>query len=136
MTAGRLVYAKTPDDIDATFASLAANRPDVLVITADPFYLNRAAQLVANAAQYSLPTIYPFREFSAPGGLITYGADRLNNYRQAGIHASRILKGTKTTDLPIMQPTLFELVINLKTAKALGIAVPPTLLARAAEVIE
>jgi putative ABC transport system substrate-binding protein len=132
----RMVYAKTPDDIDAAFAELGANRPDVLVVTADPLYLSRAAQLVANAAKYSLPTIYPFRDFSVPGGLITYGADRLNNYRQAGIYASRILKGTKTTDLPIMQPTLFELVINLKTAKALGIAVPPTLLARADEVIE
>jgi putative ABC transport system substrate-binding protein len=132
----RIVHAKTPDDIDAVFASLAANRPDVLLITADPFYLSRAAQLVANAARHSLPTIYPFREFSAPGGLIAYGTNRLHNYRQAGIYASRILKGSKTTELPIMLPTLFELVINLKTAKALGLTVPPTLLARADEVIE
>lgn len=132
----RTVYAKTPGEIDAVFASLGANRPDLLLVTADPFYLNRAAQLVAKAAEYSLPIVYPFREFSSPGGLITYGANRLNNYRQAGVYASRILKGAKTNDLPIMQPTLFELVINLKAAKAQRIEIPPTLLARADEVIE
>jgi putative ABC transport system substrate-binding protein len=132
----RIVHARTPDEIDALFASLATDRPDVLLVTADPFYLSRAAQLAAKAAQYSLPAIYPFREFSAPGGLIAYGTHRLHNYRQAGVYASRILKGTKTTDLPIMAPTAFELVINLKTAKALGLTMPATLLALADEIIE
>lgn len=132
----RMVHARTPDDIDAAFASLAERRPDALLVTADPFYLSRAAQLVTNAAKHALPAIYPFREFSAPGGLISYGTHRLHNYRQAGIYASRILRGTRTTDLPVMQPTLFELVINLKAAKSLGLAVPPLLLARADEVIE
>jgi putative ABC transport system substrate-binding protein len=132
----RTVHAKTPGEIDAVFASLGTNRPDLLLVTADPFYLSRAAQLVSNAARHSLPAIYPFREFSSPGGLVAYGAHRLNNYRQAGAYTSRILKGAKTTDLPIMQPTLFELVINLKTAKALGLDIPSNLLARANEVIE
>ena len=132
----RIVQARTPDEIDSAFAALAASRPDALVVTADPFYLSRGQQLVTSAARHTLPAIYPFREFSAPGGLVSYGANRLHSYRQVGIYASRILKGTKTTDLPIMQPTQFELVINLKTARSLGLTVPPLLLARADEVIE
>lgn len=132
----RIVEAKTPEGINSVFATLATTRPDVLIVTADPFNLSRAEQIVTSAAKYSLPTIYPFREFSAPGGLIAYGTHRLNNYRQAGVYTGRILKGAKTTDLPVMQPTLFELVINLKTAKALGVEVPAALLARADEVIE
>jgi putative ABC transport system substrate-binding protein len=132
----RMIHARSSGEIDTAFASLAANRPDLLLIAADPLFLSRAAQLTANAAQHALPTIYPFREFSAPGGLIAYGTHRLHNYRQAGLYVARILRGAKTTDLPVMQPTRFELVINLKTARTLGLDVPPTLLARADEVIE
>jgi putative tryptophan/tyrosine transport system substrate-binding protein len=132
----RTIQAKAPDEIDAAFASLQTNRPDLLLVTADPFFLSRVEQLVASAAQHAVPTVYPFSEFSRPGGLVAYGANRLHNYRQAGHYAARIVRGTKTTELPIMQPTLFEFVINLKTAKTLRLEVPPSLLARADQVIE
>jgi putative tryptophan/tyrosine transport system substrate-binding protein len=132
----QLLNAATPGELDVAFTALAEKRPDALVVASDPFYLTRASELVALAAKLALPTMYPFLEFSGPGGLVSYGTNRLNTYRLAGGGASRILKGAKPADLPVMQPTLFELVINLKTAKALGIEVPATLLAIADEVIE
>jgi putative ABC transport system substrate-binding protein len=132
----QLLDAATPGEIAAAFTSLMDNRPDALIIASDPLYLSQAQQLVQGAAALARPTIYPFREFLAPGGLISYGTNRNNTYRLAGILASRILKGAKAADLPIMQPTLFELVINLRAAEALGLEIPATLLARADEVIE
>jgi putative tryptophan/tyrosine transport system substrate-binding protein len=131
-----LVDAATPSELNAAFTALARKRPDALVIASDAFYLTRASELVSFAAKLALPTMYPFREFSQPGGLVSYGTNRLNNYRLAGVYASRILKGAKPADLPVMQPTVFELVINLRTAKALGLAIPDQLLALADEVIE
>jgi putative ABC transport system substrate-binding protein len=132
----RTVNARTPGEIDAAFAGLAEKRPGALIIAADPFYLNRAEQLATNAAQLGVPTIYPFGEFPAVGGLISYGANRPTSYRHAGLYAARIAKGARPTDLPVVQPTLFDLAINLKTAGALGLTVPRSLLARADEVIE
>jgi putative ABC transport system substrate-binding protein len=132
----RLLNAATPGEIDGVFASLMEKPPDALIVASDPFYLTRAQQLVMSAARLARPTIYPFREFSAPGGLISYGTNRNNSYRLAGIQSSRIIKGAKAADLPVMQPTLFELVINLKTAKALGLEISSILLTRADEVIE
>ena len=128
--------ASTPSEIDATFAAIAARRPDALLIGTDPFFLNQRADIVARAARLRIPVIYPFRDYVAAGGLISYGTNIANSYRQAGIYAGRILKGAKPADLPVMQPTTFELVINLKTATVLGIEIPATLHARSDEVIE
>jgi putative ABC transport system substrate-binding protein len=132
----RIVSAASLQQIDAAVATLSEKRPDALLIASDPFYLTRPDEIVASVGRLALPTIYPFREFAVAGGLLSYGTNRAISYRQAGGYASRILKGAKAGDLPVMQPTTFELLINLKTAKALGIDVPPTLLAIADEVIE
>ena len=132
----RMFNASTPGDIEAAFGSLAGQRPDALLIGGDPFYMARREDIVRLAARSGLVTVYPFREFTEAGGLISYGVSLANAYRQAGIYAGRILAGVKPGDLPVMQPTTFELVINLKVAKALGVDIPPTLHARSDEVIE
>jgi putative ABC transport system substrate-binding protein len=131
-----ILNASTENEIDAAFASAAAAKVDGLIISADPFFDARRDQLVAPAAHYRVPTIYFEREFSAGGGLISYGSSLPSVYRQMGIYAAKILKGEKPTDLPVEQPTKFELVINLKTAKVLGLTVPPKLIYTADEVIE
>jgi len=132
----RIVKASTEGDIDAVFASLADLQAGALVIGADPFFDSRREQFITLAARYAVPTIYFAREFTAAGGLISYGTSLSSIYRLMGGYAGKILKGAKPADLPVQQPTKFELIINLKTANALGLTVPPTLLALADEVIE
>jgi putative ABC transport system substrate-binding protein len=132
----RVVHASTEHDLDAAFASFVRQRVDAGVVLPDALFNSRANQIVALAARYALPTIYSLREFPSVGGLMSYATGLADAYRQAGIYTGRILKGEKPEDLPIVQATKVELVINLKTAKALGITFPLPLLGRADEVIE
>jgi len=130
-----IVYARTPDEIDKAFSALIERQPHALLLGADPFFQTRRDQLVALAARHAIPAMYEWREFVDAGGLISYSPDRVDTYRQIGVYAGRILQGSKPSELPVVQATRFELAINLKTAKALNLAVPPALLARA-DVIE
>jgi putative ABC transport system substrate-binding protein len=128
--------ATSPSDIDAALAAFSQLRVDAFIVGADGYFITRRDQLATLAARYAIPGIYPFPDFPQAGGLLSYGVSLADAYRQAGVLTGRVLKGAKPAELPVMQPTKFEFVLNLKTAKALGLEVPPTLLARADEVIE
>jgi len=128
--------AATDDEIDAAFGSAVQQGAGAMLVSSDPFFNSRSGRFVAAAARYSLPTIYPQSEYVRGGGLISYGPDFSDGYRSGGVYVGKILKGAKPAELPVLQPTKFELVINLKAARTLGLAVPPTLLATADEVIE
>jgi putative ABC transport system substrate-binding protein len=131
-----VVQAGTETELEPAFASIASKGAQALITSTDPFFFDVRDRMVSLAARYAVPTIYDFREYPAAGGLMSYGTNIAALYRQVGIYTGKILAGIKPGDLPVVQPTSFDLVINLKTAKVLGIDVPPTLLARADEVIE
>ena len=131
-----MLPAANDQEVEAAFAIVRERRLAALVMASDPLLGSRREQVAALAARYAIPAISYIREFVQAGGLASYGTSISGAYRQVGVYVARILRGTKPADLPIVQPTRFDLAINLKTAKALGIDVPPTLLARADEVIE
>jgi putative ABC transport system substrate-binding protein len=132
----QIVNVRSERDFDAAFAEIRKKRAGALLVSASAFLTGRRAQLVALAAKYAIPACYAFPEFVDAGGLMSYGVDLSEAHRQVGVYAGRILKGTKPADLPVLQPTAFELALNLKTAKALGITIPQSVLVRADRVIE
>ena len=131
-----VLKAASESDIDATFATFVQRRPDAILVNHDALFSSRNDRFAALAARYAIPAIYPQRAFVAAGGLASYGPDIPEGYREAGSYTGRILKGAKPAELPVLLPSKFELVINLKTAKVLGLKVPPQLLTLADEVIE
>jgi len=132
----QVLRASTDSELDAAFETVTQQRIAALAATADPFFDTRREKLVALAARHAVPTMYHFREFAVAGGLVSYGIDPLETYRQVGVYVGRVLKGAKPADLPVLQPTKFEYVINLKTAKALGLTVSNSMQLLADEVIE
>jgi ABC-type uncharacterized transport system substrate-binding protein len=132
----QILNASTIGEIDAAFATLARERPDALFVAADAFFTNRRGQLATLTARDRIPAAYGIRELVEAGGLMSYGTDIANSFRQVGVYTGSILKGAKPADLPVLQSTKFEFVINLQTARALGIEVPPGVISVADEVIE
>jgi putative ABC transport system substrate-binding protein len=131
-----ILNASTTAQIDSAFETIVAERVGGLLLAGEAFFASRRAQFIVQAAVHKIPAVYFAPEFTLNGGLMSYSDDRLESYRQAGIYVGRVLKGEKPADLPVVQPTKFDLVINLATAKSIGLTVPPTLLAIADEVIE
>src|SRR5262249_55063687 len=131
-----IANASTDEELETAFAALISAHVGALLVTADPYFDTRREQIVAFAARQRLPSVYQFREYAVAGGLLSYGVRITDAYRNCGVYTAKILKAANPADLPVLQPTKYELVVNLKTAKALGLEMPPTVLARADEVIE